>query len=148
MSDRLRKAAQAFVRAFDEDAIGGVPRAVAMDALRAALAEPEPGGEPLRIVFDGPPSHESGRFVEVESMIDGRSVGAGEWTQAGAFWHLGPLFAAPPDTVPREVVEKAIDFAARWESDPCDCEGPKDSCHGCESRRILAAYRAELKGAR
>ena len=29
------------------------------------------------IVFDGPPSHESGRFVEVE--VDGRSVGCGYW---------------------------------------------------------------------
>ena len=32
----------------------------------------------LRIVFDGPPAHESGRFVEVEDS-NGRSVNAGEW---------------------------------------------------------------------
>jgi hypothetical protein len=33
----------------------------------------------LAIIFDGPPSHESGRFVEVE--LNGKSVNAGEWIQ-------------------------------------------------------------------
>ena len=33
----------------------------------------------IDIVFDGPPSHESGRFVEVER--NGRSVSAGEWIE-------------------------------------------------------------------
>jgi len=32
------------------------------------------------IVFDGPPSHESGRFVEVEDEA-GRGVGLGEWAE-------------------------------------------------------------------
>lgn len=32
----------------------------------------------INIVFDGPPAHESGRFVEVE-LGDGRSVRVGEW---------------------------------------------------------------------
>ena len=41
----------------------------------------------LHIVFDGPPSHESGRFVEVETP-DGKSVRAGRWEQRGDFWHL------------------------------------------------------------
>ena len=40
-----------------------------------------------RILFDGPPSHESGRFVEVEDE-HGRSFGAGEWTEQGEFWVL------------------------------------------------------------
>lgn len=43
--------------------------------------------EELHIVFDGPPSHESGRFVEVETS-DGKSVQAGEWQQHGDYWHL------------------------------------------------------------
>ena len=40
----------------------------------------------LVIVFDGPPSHESGRFVEVE--LDEKSISLGEWVQDGDFWYL------------------------------------------------------------
>ncbi len=32
----------------------------------------------INVIFDGPPSHESGRFVEVETD-DGKSINAGEW---------------------------------------------------------------------
>lgn len=40
------------------------------------------------IVFDGPPSHESGRFVEVESPT-GTSVKVGEWVQrSDGYWAL------------------------------------------------------------
>ena len=42
----------------------------------------------IDIVFDGPPSHESGRFVEVEDM-QGRSVEVGEWIDRGdGLWAL------------------------------------------------------------
>jgi hypothetical protein len=42
----------------------------------------------LRIVFDGPPSHESGRFVECEDA-NGRSVIAGEWRERpDGLWEL------------------------------------------------------------
>lgn len=51
----------------------------------------------LHIVFDGPPSHESGRFVEVENRF-GRSVRVGEWVQKGEFWHL----ILSPDDFPTE----------------------------------------------
>lgn len=34
--------------------------------------------QPINIIFDGPPSHESGRFIEVETD-DGKSINAGEW---------------------------------------------------------------------
>ena len=34
----------------------------------------------INIIFDGPPDHESGRFVEVETD-DGRSVRVGEWIE-------------------------------------------------------------------
>lgn len=45
-------------------------------------------GELLDVVFDGPPSHESGRFVEVENMA-GASVRAGEWIDRGdGLWAL------------------------------------------------------------
>ena len=55
----------------------------------------------LHIVFDGPPSHESGRFVEVETP-DGKSVRAGRWEQRGDFWHLilpGRIKEAVPEEV-------------------------------------------------
>lgn len=42
----------------------------------------------LDIVFDGPPSHESGRFVGVEDA-DGKSVSLGEWMDRGdGYWAL------------------------------------------------------------
>jgi len=39
------------------------------------------------VVFDGPPSHISGRFVEVEDE-QGHSINAGEWIDDGTFWRL------------------------------------------------------------
>lgn len=40
------------------------------------------------IVFDGPPSHESGRFVEVEDET-GASISFGEWVEReDGFWVL------------------------------------------------------------
>jgi hypothetical protein len=39
------------------------------------------------IVFDGPPGHESGRFVEVER--NGKSIKIGEWVEReGGLWAL------------------------------------------------------------
>ena len=44
--------------------------------------------EPINIIFDGPPSHEAGRFVEVETD-DGKSINAGEWIERpDGFWAL------------------------------------------------------------
>ena len=42
----------------------------------------------IDIVFDGPPSHESGRFVEVENMV-GASINVGTWIDRGdGLWAL------------------------------------------------------------
>lgn len=42
----------------------------------------------INIIFDGPPGHEAGRFVEVETD-DGRSIDAGEWIERpDGFWAL------------------------------------------------------------
>lgn len=42
----------------------------------------------IDIVFDGPPAHESGRFVEVENP-DGASINVGEWIDRGnGLWAL------------------------------------------------------------
>ena len=45
-------------------------------------------GDYVDIVFDGPPSHESGRFVEVENA-KGQSIRFGEWVhRPDGFWVL------------------------------------------------------------
>jgi hypothetical protein len=57
---------------------------------------------PLHIIFDGPPGHESGRFVEVNDAT-GKSVNAGEWVENGPFWEL--IIQAPgakPPLDPRD----------------------------------------------
>lgn len=42
----------------------------------------------IRILFDGPPSHKSGRFVEVEDA-DGHGIKAGTWHErADGLWEL------------------------------------------------------------
>jgi hypothetical protein len=47
-----------------------------------------PAKRTIDIVFDGPPSHESGRFVEVESPA-GKSIRFGEWVQReDGYWVL------------------------------------------------------------
>jgi len=38
------------------------------------------GYQRLKVVFDGPPGAESGRFIEVEKE-DGSSVNAGQWEE-------------------------------------------------------------------
>ena len=44
--------------------------------------------KPINIIFDGPPSHESGRFVEVETD-DGKSINVGEWIErSDGLWAL------------------------------------------------------------
>lgn len=35
----------------------------------------------IDILFDGPPSHESGRFIEVEDTATRKSVSVGEWVK-------------------------------------------------------------------
>ena len=42
---------------------------------------------PINIIFDAPPSHDSGRFVEVETD-DGQSIRVGEWIEKDGYWAL------------------------------------------------------------
>ena len=45
-------------------------------------------GQTIHIVFDGPPSHEAGRFVEVESPM-GCGIHVGEWVERpDGYWAL------------------------------------------------------------
>lgn len=57
------------------------------DALPSLPDEWEGGA--IHIVFDGPPSHESGRFVEVETP-DGKGISVGRWeeNETGGYWSL------------------------------------------------------------
>lgn len=41
----------------------------------------------VHVVFDGPPGHESGRFVETEDS-EGHGISAGEWVEIRGCWHL------------------------------------------------------------
>lgn len=59
------------------------------DALHAAMVE-NAGRLPkeLHFVCDGPPSHKSGRFVELEDET-GRSIGLGNWKERpDELWEL------------------------------------------------------------
>lgn len=45
-------------------------------------------GQTIHIVFDGPPEHIAGRFVEVETP-DGRGIHVGEWKKReDGYWVL------------------------------------------------------------
>jgi hypothetical protein len=61
----------------------------------------------IRIVFDGPPGHESGRFVDVEDT-NGRSIKIGEWVELP----LGraPFYALEIDD-PRTLAQLRSDLA-------------------------------------
>lgn len=41
----------------------------------------------IRIVFDGPPGPDGGRFIEVEG-VSGESINIGEWVERGDCWCL------------------------------------------------------------
>lgn len=61
--------------------VGGAPLARGtslLDFVRKEIASVQ-RGRTVDVVFDGPPSHESGRFVEVEQ--DGKSINLGEWVK-------------------------------------------------------------------
>ena len=53
-----------------------------------SIAQAAPVQPYVDIVFDGPPSHESGRFVEVEDQL-GRSIHFGRWVKReDGYWVL------------------------------------------------------------
>ena len=66
----------------------------------------------LVIRFDGPPSHESGRFIEVE--LDGASVSYGEWEQDGDDW----LLVLPDADTRTAQLESGLEYLKAWASQP------------------------------
>ena len=94
------------------------------EEIKSILLAPAPDitiGEPIQIVFDGPPAHESGRFVEVEQ--GGKGINFGEWKQReDGYWVLElPLILQPKPTVSRKDVlswaSEALSNIARNHSD-------------------------------
>jgi hypothetical protein len=74
----------------------------------------------IDVVFDGPPSHESGRFVEVEGP-DGAGIDVGEWVDRGnGYWAL--RFSTAP-SVTDEMVERALaaQKAHSWDASSMLC---------------------------
>ena len=71
--------------------------------------------EKIRVVFDGPPSHESGRFVEVENE-HGEGMSLGEWKQEGEFWYLefpSPAHLEARLASARAIMQKFVDKVDR-----------------------------------
>lgn len=109
----------------------------------------------LHIVFDGPPEHEAGRFVEVENADGtGLSENFGEWVQQDEFWCLE--FDDPRQL--RARVEELLGFVRNeagkhcldWEhiqlidptADPYEPHCTEDPnkcvmCHTCNARAVL-----------
>ena len=65
---------------------------IVAEARAAAALDTTPAGQSVYVIIDGPISHESGRFVEVETE-DGRSVKVGVELdpEGGGFWRIGPF---------------------------------------------------------
>lgn len=105
--------------------------AALISSRRHAPAKPEMDREELRIVFDGHPSHDGPRFVEVEDAT-GKSVNIGEWRKReDGYWEFAlSHFAVPQGCIPDAVgdVEDFIphDFIEdhirelKWASDAPD----------------------------
>lgn len=65
----------------------------------------------IDIIFDGPPDHEAGRFVEVEDD-HGRSLSIGEWIQReDGFWSLRILIEDPAQREVLEAIRASKTFA-------------------------------------
>ncbi len=85
----------------------------------------------INIIFDGPPSHESGRFVGVETD-DGKSINAGEWIERGdGLWALR--------------ITSLPEFASK-QADSADTEYPHKDCfysggRGCSNLNLNAKLR-------
>ena len=71
---------------------------------------PDPRPPGMYVVFDGPPSHKSGRFVEVEDET-GASVRAkgATWREEGTLWALGPFGDMTPTPDPLRLMTDAAE---------------------------------------
>ena len=128
-SERLRKAAQAAVDDYDSQTgmLRPVFNVASIDALRAALASPEPQGEPVAwmVLYHGKRLKVG---VERDDVLN--------WMDKRPHMEAVPLYTAPPGTVPREVAERmaeAVVAAIQRGDTPADTRA--------NLREALAAYR-------
>ena len=86
----------------------------------------------IHIVFDGPPSHESGRFVEVEDA-QGHSIKFGEWKQVGDYFHLvfSPSAALRAERERAEKAERERDELRSKYDHSQDERASLPDCHLC-----------------
>ena len=100
-----------------------------LETLSATTGQNEGENEYIDIVFDGPPSHESGRFIEVENSYR-RSINFGEWVDRGDYWALRipdyRNFIAERDKL-RARLEAGITLINKRMEDGCLCRkcGPE-----------------------
>lgn len=74
-------------------------------------------GMPINIIFDGPPDHKAGRFVEVETD-DGRSINSGEWSQRpDGLWALRVTSLPPEQNQEYAEVDRTLTPADKNELD-------------------------------
>lgn len=93
-----------------------------MSAYIAGRAEAE---DVIEVVFDGPPAHISGRFVEVENSR-GESIDVGEWVEReGGYWALRIRAGRSEAEVKAEALREFADELAA-----IACEGNDDWWHG------------------
>jgi hypothetical protein len=142
--DALREAAWAALNTFT---LPSVEHNALDDAVGLCDTPAQPTDAPcsIYVVFDGPPSHESGRFVEVETA-DGRGLSP---RQTGADWHqredglwaLGPFAIAQPTDAPTTHLTcsrcggpmyhpQAIG-CPKCDAQPTDASPPPDNCETC-----------------
>lgn len=103
-----------------------------------------PAGEPVFVIFDGPPAHESGRFVEVETK-DGKGLGpaqiGADWKQRpDGLWALGPLYAGPQHITEAQAREAWDKWTETMVFEPADRD-LGDSMVALSAKTWLAALR-------
>ena len=125
-------------------------------ALRAALAASaeavQPHEQSLFVIFDGPPSNESGRFVEVETA-EGRSVGKEsgcDWKRRpDGLWSLGPFYAAEQmpavqPAVPTDGPQPIYNFVCKCGAERQDTELLVDPTWLCQRCKRQGCYVREV----
>lgn len=103
----------------------------------AAVAEAD-RPEGLYVIFDGPPSHESGRFVEVETA-DGKGRGpemtGADWSERpNGMWALGPFQKREDPTLAEE-----LQHVGHHGCISGDC--PHNDVHDCRATLIVELER-------
>jgi len=115
-----------------------------------AAVEDDVMGGYVDIVFDGPPSHESGRFVEVEDN-KGAGISYGDWVErADGYWvlRIPRIQRTPRPGIDREKVREIVD-ELRDDNNDLRQKAPWRVSHLCDRLEALldgAAPAGEMTG--